>query len=142
MEELPTIEKLKIRHPNLCRNWNCCVCNKEKETYDHIWLCENQKEMMEKIIEETQNHFNKEISNIKSNNDNNSKSNKVNNLQSKEFKNMWLLEKKKDKITFIDLIKGIIPQNLKDIITNITKRDRKTNNKISNIMNNKEKKIH
>ena len=38
MEELPTIEKLKIRHPDLYRNWNCCVCNKKKETYDHVWM--------------------------------------------------------------------------------------------------------
>lgn len=46
MEELPTMEKLKIRHPDLYKTWNCCPCNEEKETYNHIWLCKNQKEMM------------------------------------------------------------------------------------------------
>jgi ribonuclease HI len=144
MEELPTIEKLKIRHPDLYKTWNCCLCNEKKETYNHVWLCKNQKELMQKIIKETQEHFNKEINGtiiIKDNKINN-EPNKKNRWQVEEIENLWILEENKNKITFIDLIKGIIPQNLKDYIAKITKSDKKTLSIICDIMHNMLEKIY
>ena len=40
MNELPTMEKLKIRKPILYHaDWLCSRCNKKKETLTHIWEC-------------------------------------------------------------------------------------------------------
>ena len=40
MDELPVIEKLKIRRPDLYgKELNCIRCNKEKETLEHLWEC-------------------------------------------------------------------------------------------------------
>ena len=40
MDELPVIEKLKIRRPDLYeKELNCVRCNKEKETLEHLWEC-------------------------------------------------------------------------------------------------------
>ena len=40
IEEMPTIEKLKIRKPKLYnQDMNCTRCNRKKETMMHIWEC-------------------------------------------------------------------------------------------------------
>jgi ribonuclease HI/endonuclease/exonuclease/phosphatase family metal-dependent hydrolase len=40
MGELPTIEKLKIRRPDIYhQDLNCIRCGKEKEDTDHLWKC-------------------------------------------------------------------------------------------------------
>jgi ribonuclease HI len=40
LEELPTIEHVKLRCPDLYDGWNCPSCKNEKETFSHIWLCQ------------------------------------------------------------------------------------------------------
>ena len=39
IEELPTVEHLKKRRPDLYNNWFCSRCNQKSETFDHVWLC-------------------------------------------------------------------------------------------------------
>ena len=62
VEELPTLEKLKIRRPDLYKEETLCPrCNKEKEDFLHIWRCTDSKgkmkglvyQVLEKMEEET-----------------------------------------------------------------------------------------
>ena len=40
MNELPTLENLKIRRPDLYKeNLNCVRCNEQKEDLNHLWNC-------------------------------------------------------------------------------------------------------
>ena len=40
INELPTLEKLKMRHPDLYKkDLDCIRCNKKKEILSHIWKC-------------------------------------------------------------------------------------------------------
>jgi hypothetical protein len=50
LEELPTIEHVKLRRPDLYDGWNCPSCKNEKETFYHIWLCQQHWHIMNTII--------------------------------------------------------------------------------------------
>ena len=39
IEELPTIEHIKKRRPDLYQHWLCPLCDIFKETFNHVWLC-------------------------------------------------------------------------------------------------------
>jgi hypothetical protein len=40
MEELPLLSTLQIRRPDLYNeDWNCVLCDTDKETWSHLWTC-------------------------------------------------------------------------------------------------------
>ncbi|RIA91642.1 hypothetical protein C1645_821726 [Glomus cerebriforme] len=49
IEELPTIEHVKKRRPDLYDQWNCSMCKNEKETFNHIWTCDNHKDILQTL---------------------------------------------------------------------------------------------
>jgi hypothetical protein len=48
MDELPLLYKLQtIRRPDLYKaDWNCILCHKDKETWSHLWQCDQLKPML------------------------------------------------------------------------------------------------
>jgi ribonuclease HI len=49
LEELPTVEHVKLRRPDLYDGWNCLTCKNEKETFSYIWLCHQHWHTMNNI---------------------------------------------------------------------------------------------
>ena len=49
LEELPTVEYVKLRRPDLYDNWNCPVCNDFPETFNHIWTCVQHRALLTSI---------------------------------------------------------------------------------------------
>ena len=55
MELLPTMEVLKVRHPNVFnQNWLCVRCESDDETFNHIWECLTSWTSMKSIIHNSQ----------------------------------------------------------------------------------------
>ncbi len=53
VEKLLTIERLKIRKPNIYGLiTNCSRCEEEKEDFKHIWKCKKNKVKVEDFIEQ------------------------------------------------------------------------------------------
>ena len=50
LEELPTIEHMKKRRPDLYNNWTCPTCNNHQETFTHIWSCPKNQSKMAHIM--------------------------------------------------------------------------------------------
>jgi hypothetical protein len=48
-EELPTVEHVKLRRPDLYLNWHCPICTQEKETFSHIWNCPSKFRFYDKL---------------------------------------------------------------------------------------------
>ena len=36
IEELPTLEHMKLRRPDLYKDWNCVMCHNDKENFNHV----------------------------------------------------------------------------------------------------------
>src|SRR5207248_10169416 len=50
IEELPTIEHMKKRRPDLYNNWLCPNCESQQETFSYVWLCLSVSHVMNQII--------------------------------------------------------------------------------------------
>ena len=72
INELPILEKLKIRHPDLYnQDLNCIKCNTKKETLSHIWECSEVNNLIvifELELKEWLNDTVKKLNNIYSHN--------------------------------------------------------------------------
>src|SRR2546421_6572659 len=68
INELPILEKLKMRHPDLYKkDLDCIRCNKKKEILSHIWECSevnNLIVMFELELKEWLNDEVKKLNNI------------------------------------------------------------------------------
>ena len=53
MEEIPTVEHIKKRRPDLYSNWLCPRCDQFKESFNHVWLCIHISNEMNQIILDT-----------------------------------------------------------------------------------------
>ena len=57
MDELPTLDKLIIRRPDLYKNWKCPRCNRVEETLHHLWECSTSIGIFKEIILEYINNI-------------------------------------------------------------------------------------
>jgi ribonuclease HI len=44
IEEIPTVEHIKKRRPDLYNDWMCPRCSTSKETFDHVWTCSHSRD--------------------------------------------------------------------------------------------------
>jgi len=51
IEEIPTVEHVKKRLPDVYKNWFCPRCNIDQETFQHVWLCPCNDSNLFHIIE-------------------------------------------------------------------------------------------
>ena len=55
IEFLPTMEVLKLRHPNVFdQTWFCVRCESDDESFNHIWECPTSWTLMRSIIQDSQ----------------------------------------------------------------------------------------
>ena len=102
--ELPTIEHMKKIRYDLYSGWLCPVCFQEKETFEHVFTCTNSIDIIRHII----NSIKIELIQLLRNHTRNS----LISLREIELNSMWDIRESPSDITFVDLIKGIVPTNL------------------------------
>ncbi|GET67363.1 hypothetical protein GLOIN_2v1769807 [Rhizophagus irregularis DAOM 181602=DAOM 197198] len=103
-EEIPTVEKRKYLAYKIFKNWKCSFCKQCDETFDHMWTCESCASELDNIIQETKEFFEGACNSLLINAD------KDPIIDDKLVNKMtfWDRTYSEMKITFIDLIKGII----------------------------------
>jgi ribonuclease HI len=107
-EELPTVEHVKLRHPDLYDGWNCPSCKNEKKTFSHIWLCQQHRHIMNTIIFNQKKELVRLIRHFGN----------TPGFSSRDLlhDDLWIISFRSDRFTFIDLIKGVVPLSLFNII--------------------------
>src|SRR2546422_947446 len=50
IEELPTLEHMKLCRPDLYKDWNCVMCHNDKENFNHVWTCDQHLSHIQQII--------------------------------------------------------------------------------------------
>jgi hypothetical protein len=116
LEELPTIEFYKATKPDLYKDsWNCLYCN-TTETFNHLWTCSTRLSQMNNIISDTKKLLRNTINLVYK-----ADVNLQNNLNFiMDHRSWWLPIYDPLHITFVDLIKGIVPRDLSKAINAIT----------------------
>ena len=126
IEELPTVEHVKLRRPDLYRNWNCPVCNDFPETFSHIWTCSqhrpilasiclNNKKILVDLVKQQSPSFS---------------------FSSLDHVTLWSLDYHASYLTFIDLLKGIVPEFLFRTINSFVRNQKLTSQILSIFVNN------
>ncbi|CAB4427738.1 unnamed protein product [Rhizophagus irregularis] len=103
-EEIPTVEKRKYLAYKIFENWKYSFCEQCDETFDHVWICELRASEIDSIIQETKEFFEEACNSLLINED---KDPIVNDKLINKM-TFWDRTYSETKITFIDLIKGII----------------------------------
>src|SRR5581483_4819777 len=49
-EKLSTLERLKLRRPDLYKDWNCPMCKNFLESFSHIWSCPQNMPKIRQLI--------------------------------------------------------------------------------------------
>jgi ribonuclease HI len=108
LEELPTVEHVKLRCPDLYDGWNCPTCKNEIETFSHIWLCQQHRHIMNTIIFNQKKELVQLIRHFGN----------FPEFSSRDLlhDDLWTLAFQPDQFTFIDLIKGVVPLSLFNVI--------------------------
>ena len=109
LEQTPTIELLKRTRPDLYGPaWKCCRCNFSNETFSHLWTCISVTPILNSIIRDTIQTLKNQIY-IHTSRTNWSDELK---LLLDPTNNFWSTDDTNNSLTFIDLIKGIVPSKL------------------------------
>ncbi|CAH1765641.1 9853_t:CDS:2, partial [Entrophospora sp. SA101] len=127
-KELPTVEHVKKRCPDLYKHWNCPMCHDEIETFEHVWKCKSHKNIIDSIIFNNKKRLVKLVKMFTNN-----KQFSTRDLQNESI---WKINSNEDEFNFIDLIKGVAPLSLAKIINNSSKNKSITQNIISVFLNN------
>jgi hypothetical protein len=125
-EQLPTLEFLKSTQKHIYpSSWKCCRCDIENETFDHIWLCITSLPIIVDIIECTKNFLLHQLTTLQLT----PSTALIHYLHTDE---LWTIASNNNSLTFIDLIKGIIPLSFFNHIQCIINSQKTTFNILSN----------
>ncbi|PKY50209.1 hypothetical protein RhiirA4_466568, partial [Rhizophagus irregularis] len=104
-------QKMKKSLLDLYDGWMCPICGLHDETFNHVWTCSGHYDIINNIRDKTINHL---LTWILEYNDN---IQDFNNLLALDI---WDISYDPDVFTFIDLIKGIIPMSLSELLNSWT----------------------
>jgi ribonuclease HI len=119
IEELPTVEHMKKRRPDLYNNWLCPCCLNLKEDFNHIWMCSQHKDIFVYLAQ----IFKTELKNLIVDTTSISCDPDTFDLDDDYI---WTPIFDTEHLTFIDLVKGIVPHVLFDKIFDIVKNKKIT----------------
>jgi len=116
IEELPTLDFLKTTKPKVYDDsWNCPFCN-NNETFLHVWTCAHHVTRFEQITLIVKSKLLECLSTVVTDFD----SNNLHYQHIISHGSWWTLAYEPVNITFVDLIKGIVPYELSEQINCIT----------------------
>src|SRR5579871_5588494 len=107
LNELPTIQQMIKRRPDLYDGWNCPMCKQDKETWEHIFTCQNHVPIIRTIIFNNRKKLMSLIEQFTTR--------KVINRDFDHY-SLWLYYPDDALFTFIDIIKGFVPLFLYETI--------------------------
>jgi ribonuclease HI len=124
LEELPTIEFLKITRPALYdQTWKCCRCLTNNETFDHVWLCAKNRRAINTIVDKMLQTLKDQLFIYTSSTEWSNDLLAIFDL----LHEFWLpVLTSSSSFYFLDFIKGIVPSYLFRIINNFTKNKSNT----------------
>jgi hypothetical protein len=128
IEEIPTIEQVKKSLYSLYKNRKCPLCDQEDETFNHVFLCEEQEDNLEFLIELVISSL---LDIINKDSPENERWEIITRQEIEDLDSIWSNSYDASNLTFIDIIKGFIPLELTDLI--LTKVKKKTY--VENIIN-------
>src|SRR5436190_5201258 len=112
IEELPTVEHVKKRRPDLYNNWACPRCNIFDETFQHIWLCmENSRDAN---LIHIMDNFKQNLLDILQLYDPSLSQHYLDCQHINDCQHLWDTFDSLQHLTFIDIIKGFVPGFLSD----------------------------
>ena len=123
IEEVSCIEQVKKSLFAIYKDRLCPYCNTEKETFNHIWTCQDRITEIEELINET-----KLILIEKVNGHIEQEQDKIQIQDLNIGRNLWDSFYSFNDLTFIDLIKGIIPKWLSNLVAGKIKNKVRTEN--------------
>ncbi|EXX54035.1 hypothetical protein GLOIN_2v1777499 [Rhizophagus irregularis DAOM 181602=DAOM 197198] len=111
IKEIPTIEQMKKLLLNLYDGWMYPICGLYDETFNHVWMCSGHYDIIKNIRDKTINHL---LTWILEYNDN------IQDFNALMALDIWDISYDPNVFTFIDLIKGIIPMSLSELLNSWT----------------------
>ena len=129
LEEIPTIEHMKLRRPDLYEHWNCQMCYQHKESFEHVWICSQHTHILNGIIYRIKHLLISLVRKFSTSDDRIS-------LRHLSHSHLWSPVPSPSQLTFIDLIKGVVPSFLVRIIDNFVKDKLITRSILSLFFNN------
>lgn len=103
-EELPTVEKIKAINHTTFRDWKCCLCETDDETFSHLWLCDEVTDEIMILVDRCQTQLLYLVNQYRF--DKNTVYSNINQLIPSEI---WNCQDDDTTLTLLDLIKGFIP---------------------------------
>ena len=122
IEELPTVEHIKKHRPDIYDGWKCPICENADENFTHIWTCPNHMPILCHIVIQSKQEL---IDLIRQMGDINLNTNIDLNID-----NIWDVNFSTTDFTFIDLLKGIIPNSLSSYINSLVSSKKDISQKI------------
>ncbi|CAB4389792.1 unnamed protein product [Rhizophagus irregularis] len=111
IEEIPTIEQMKKSLLDLYDGWMCPICGLQEESFNHVWTCSGHYDIINNIRYKTINHL---LTWILEYNDN------IQDFNALMALDIWDISYDLNVFTFIDIIKGIIPISLSELLNSWT----------------------
>jgi ribonuclease HI len=122
LEELPTMDFLKATKPHLYDESWCCPFCQGVETFSHVWTCGHHIQSINNIITSVKKClFDSLVLVVENFNDSNSSYQQIITHGS-----WWTNAYDPFTITFVDLIKGVVPYELSYLINTITNNSKAT----------------
>ena len=102
LEELPTVEHIKLRRPDLYDGWNCPSCKNHIETFTHVWNCHNHRPSIDTIIFNRKKHLVQLVNQYG-----------FSSIMTRDLSHdtLWSCDPSNN-INFVDVIKGVVPRSL------------------------------
>ena len=129
LEELPTVEHIKKRRPDLYNSWLCPLCNQQYETFNHIFDCRFARSKVISISRDSKFYL-RSLIDMHTPHSRRRFISQVN----LDINNIWDVSYDFNFITFIDLIKGFIPHSLTSLLNDFFKDNNITLVVISSFM--------
>ncbi|GBC34051.2 hypothetical protein GLOIN_2v1846731 [Rhizophagus irregularis DAOM 181602=DAOM 197198] len=111
IEEIPTVEQRKLTNFDIYKDWKCPVCERKKETFGHVWRCYSNRKRMRNIIYYSIICL---IEKIKEYDIYTFDETKIIDLFINE--SFGEVKVNNNKLTFVDIIKGLFPKLLADFL--------------------------
>ena len=102
IEELPTLEHMKLCRPDLYKDWNCVMCHNDKENFNHVWTCDQHLSHIQQIIYNQKKALIQLVKEY-------TKGNKLFSFTDLVYPTLWSILYSFTDFTFIDIIKGVVP---------------------------------
>ncbi|CAB5374662.1 unnamed protein product [Rhizophagus irregularis] len=111
IEEIPTVEQRKLTNFDIYKDWKCPVCERKKETFGHVWRCYSNRKRMRNIIYYSIICLIEKI-----------KEYDIYTFDEAKIIDLFINESfgevkvNNNKLTFVDIIKGLFPKLLADFL--------------------------